>query len=557
VSKGSYPVIILLVLSTILRLLIGSVVELGNDEVYYITYALYPDLSHFDHPPMIGWLIQLFTLNLNFDSEGWIRLAAIVSGTLSTLIIYHIGVKLGDKVTGWYAAILYNISVYGFVITGIFIMPDSPQMVFWLLSLLFLVIAIENDPFSSNNNSLVDSSSSESGNVKILDNLQSSTAETAKDNTTAFNFMLAGLVVGLALLSKYTSVFLLLGTLLYFMKYRYWFKKWYIYASALIALLCFVPVLVWNVRNDFISFTFHSDRVEVGERLFRLDSFGTELIGQILYNNPIVFALIVLALIALYRKKLVLKTQSAWLLVLIAIPFILLFLTISLFRSTLPHWTGPAYVTLIPLAALWLRQRTLGGKRSEWFPGLIKVGAGFIAMVIIAALLQIFYGVFLNKGIDPVTGKRLGIKDITLDMYGWKHLGTEFEKLHSRNLEDGTIDSSAVIVSHRWFPAANLDYYVARPLSMKVLTLAPLERAHKYAWITNERGGFKLGMDAYFISSSYDFDDPRWHFSDYYSISKPDTIPIYRQDLLVKYYYVWIMSDLHKLPPDYLTADQH
>ncbi len=544
-SRGSYPLILLLVLSFILRLLIGSVIELGNDEVYYITYALYPDLSHFDHPPMVGWFIQLFTLNLYFDSEGWIRLAAMVSGTFSTIIIYQIGVKLGDRLTGWYAAVLYNISVYGFVITGIFIMPDSPQMMFWLLSMLFLVIAIEHEENMTK-------AEIHRPELNYDNETEKRKSWLYPQNVTANSFMLAGLAVGLALLSKYTSVFILLGTLFYFLKYRSWFKKWYVYVSLLIAVLCFVPVMLWNVRNDFISFMFHGDRVEVNESFLRLDSFGTELVGQILYNNPIVFALVALSLITLIRRKLVLKNQSAWLFVLIALPFILLFLTISLFRSTLPHWTGPAYVSLIPIAALWLRQRTEGGRKSEWFPGLIKVGAVFITIVILAALLQVFYGVFLNKGIDPTTGKRLGIKDITLDMYGWEHLGTEFERLHSNNLKKGSIDSNAVIVSHRWFPAANIDYYVARPLGIKVLTLAPLERTHKYAWITNERGGFKVGMDAYFISSSYDFDDPHWHFADYFNISKPDTIPVYRQNLLVKYYYIWKMNDLKKLPPDQL-----
>ncbi|HCT70866.1 MAG TPA: glycosyl transferase, partial [Bacteroidales bacterium] len=60
-------------------------------EVYYINYALYPDLSHFDHPPMVGWLIQLFSLNLLFDSELFIRLGAVVAGTLNTWLMYLTG----------------------------------------------------------------------------------------------------------------------------------------------------------------------------------------------------------------------------------------------------------------------------------------------------------------------------------------------------------------------------------------------------------------------------------------------------------------------------------
>jgi hypothetical protein len=59
----------LLVLSTLIRALIAGLFELGNDEVYYWTYAVYPDLSHFDHPPMLGWLIRFFTFNLHFQQE--------------------------------------------------------------------------------------------------------------------------------------------------------------------------------------------------------------------------------------------------------------------------------------------------------------------------------------------------------------------------------------------------------------------------------------------------------------------------------------------------------
>jgi len=115
--------------------------NLGNDEAYYYTYALYPALSHFDHPPMVGWAIQLFSLNLHFSSEIFIRMAAVVAGTLNTWLMYAIGRQLHDERTGWYAALLYTASVYGFVIVGVFILPDSPQSVFWLSAILFLLKA--------------------------------------------------------------------------------------------------------------------------------------------------------------------------------------------------------------------------------------------------------------------------------------------------------------------------------------------------------------------------------------------------------------------------------
>jgi hypothetical protein len=82
-SEFKKPLLILITVSTLIRVILAFTLELGNDEAYYWTYALYPDLSHFDQPPMIGWIIQLFTLNLFLSGEIFIRLAAIVFGSIS------------------------------------------------------------------------------------------------------------------------------------------------------------------------------------------------------------------------------------------------------------------------------------------------------------------------------------------------------------------------------------------------------------------------------------------------------------------------------------------
>jgi hypothetical protein len=50
-------------ISIVVKLVLSYFLELGNDEVYYYTYALQPDWNHFDHPPMVGWLIRIFTFN--------------------------------------------------------------------------------------------------------------------------------------------------------------------------------------------------------------------------------------------------------------------------------------------------------------------------------------------------------------------------------------------------------------------------------------------------------------------------------------------------------------
>ena len=136
----------LLVISAVVRGILAAWMEFGNDEVYYWTYALYPDWSHFDHPPMVGLVIQLFSLNLLLDSEFFIRLASVVLMTANTYIIFCIGKELKDALTGLYSALLYTASIYAFVITGIFIMPDTPLMLFWLLAVWSAVRSLSPEP---------------------------------------------------------------------------------------------------------------------------------------------------------------------------------------------------------------------------------------------------------------------------------------------------------------------------------------------------------------------------------------------------------------------------
>ena len=89
--------LLLMGFSLLLRSLVAGLTELGNDEVYYWTYALFPDWSHFDHPPMVGWLINLFTGNLTFDSTFMLRVPALVLGTLNTWLAWRLGLLTGSR----------------------------------------------------------------------------------------------------------------------------------------------------------------------------------------------------------------------------------------------------------------------------------------------------------------------------------------------------------------------------------------------------------------------------------------------------------------------------
>ena len=499
----------LLVGSAVVRGILAAWMEFGNDEVYYWTYALYPDWSHFDHPPMVGWVIQLFSLSLLFDSEFFIRLASIVFMTADTYIIYRIGKDLKDARTGLYAALLYTASIYTFVITGIFIMPDTPLMLFWLLAVWMAVIYFKRLPTQKHSDSYI---------------------------------VLFGVFAGLAMLSKYSGVFLWVGMMLYILIFdRKPLKTWAFYCALLISLQLVIPILRWNIQYDFISFRFHGDRV--GGSVINLSTFAIEIAGEFFYNNPVNFVLAIIAIVAVFKKRLNLEPYAQRLILCIALPLILVFLFFSLTRPTLPHWNAPAYVMLILLSAVYLRD-----KSPEKLPKSIITALSVLVITLVVGVAEIKTGFIpLDKHTEP---EQLGRDDFTLDMYGWRQLGKKFADFREEKIAEGLMKEDNGIVANQWFPLANLDYYVARPLGMRVMGLGWPEQLHKYLWINDERGGFQLGEDYWFLSDSRYMKDPKetyqWFFKE---IELVGVIPIERNGKTVKNFFVYTCKDLCAEPP--------
>ena len=209
----------------------ASVLELGNDEVYYFQYAMDLQPNYFDHPPGVAWLIRIFTLNLVLTDEFFIRLGAIVCAAIGTVLSYELGKRIKNERTGWFAAILYTSSIYSSVIAGTFIIPDSPQIVFWLASLLVMhhiLFAKEEQPVLTR------------------------------------SWLAFGTLTGLAILCKVHGIFLWASMGLYILLFKpVLLKDRRLYLSAILTVVLISPILLWNIQNDFITYRFHSDRVAI------------------------------------------------------------------------------------------------------------------------------------------------------------------------------------------------------------------------------------------------------------------------------------------------------
>lgn len=497
----------LIAVSTAIRLVLSMVLELGNDEVYYWTYALYPDFSHFDHPPMVGLLIQASTLNLFLTDDFFLRLGPILLAAADTWLMYRIGTKVKDEPTGLVAAVLFTSSIYCSLIAGFAIIPDAPELFFWLLALR-----------------------------TSLDFLQVETIA----RTDRWKCLLFGLFAGLAMLSKYHGVFLWIGAGSYIVFFnRAWLKDYSLYVSILLSAVMLLPVLYWNVLHDFITFTFHSERVTPSYSL-RPDYFFREVIGQVAYNNPFNYVLIVMAGVGLLRKKMVV-TPFTRMLLLNSLPLLFVFTGFSLFRSTLPHWTGPAFLGLTVLAAMY------------WAPALNRarqVGlSGRLIAPLLLLLVMISAAVFVIDFSPFSVGSRadethMGDGDFTQDMYGWELIGREFKTIAERQEAAGMMKRNAGLISDKWFPAAHEDFYIATPMQRSLYVVGPLPDVHKYFWINRMRGGLTRGSDYYHIAVSNYYRDPKVLFGALFERVEPiDTIDVKRSGTIVRKAFVYKLKN--------------
>jgi hypothetical protein len=492
----------LIALSIVVRLLVAGLTELGNDEVYYWTYAQHLQMNYFDHPPMVALLIRLTTINLLLQSEFFVRLGAVISSGLSTWIIFKIGTFLNNERTGWYAALLYTGSLYSSIIAGIFILPDSPQMVFWLLG-IFLLFKIKD-------------ASSEGLSVSSL-------------------WMWFGIVAGMCMMSKVHGVFLWVAVGMFALFFdRKWLLKKEMYIAMGISLLIISPIIIWNVRNNFITYTYHGGRINLNGGGFNGESFIRELTGTLFYNNPINFVLIWISIFGI--RGLNYDKSKLMLILFCGLPLIGLTLGISVFRETLPHWSGPGYTALILIAAIYLDSK---------YSSVVKTVPTVIRASIILILFVVIAGTGLIKYYPGTIGSSksiiLGDGDFTLDMYGWEQAGSKMDSICKADKKNKLMEANAPILVNKWFPAAHIDYYIASVTGQTTYALGELFDLHHYQWLNNYKPALKLHGDAYFIMPSNDYNEKSiaLYKQRFDSVSEPVSIPVYRNSFLCKKVYVY------------------
>ncbi|HUC70030.1 MAG TPA: glycosyltransferase family 39 protein [Stellaceae bacterium] len=361
-----------LVLLTALRLALAASMPLAPDEAYYWTWSHALAAGYFDHPPMVALWIRAGTW-LAGDTALGIRLLGPLSAALGSALLWDAADRLLPGRNAGMATVLLLNSTILVGVGAIVVTPDSPLLLFWILSLWAMARIVARG--------------------------------------SGVWWLAVGLFVGLAAASKYTGILLALGIGIWLaVAGRQWLRRREPYAGAVLALAVVTPVLWWNATHEWVSFLRQGVRVGVWSP-GRAPQYLLELLGgQIAVATPLIFLFCVagmaLALRSAWRRR-----DPAWgLLAIFSLLPALVFIQHAIGDRVQANWPAILY------PAAGIAAAGLGGR----FWRRLRAPAIALGLLMTAAVyVQAAFGpMALPSKLDP----------IALQMEGWRGLAATVEE---------------------------------------------------------------------------------------------------------------------------------
>lgn len=428
---------------TFVRYLIANQFPLTNDEAYYWDWSRSLQWSYLDHPPGVAWMTWLS--NLWFGSlvaNGYAAAALAVRGvfpllhigaTFALIVVFDCCVRWlfrAEAGTGRFARLrrqgMILVTVLAqlipiFSLVGVFALPDGGLYLFLAIGLALAVPLIDTDRRAS------------SGRMLAI-----------------------GLALGTAFCFKYHAGFL--GLML--LSAMFWIRRGLLRKEMAAWTLLIVsglaatfPVLIWNLQNEWASVVFQTTR-RLARPEFNVLAGGQVLVGQMLALTPVFF----LAAIWIFIKPHAraddgrLRLLGASLL----LPMVLAFTCVAFFKSSLPHWTGPAFFVCVPFfAALWCCK-----SRPKLMPVTLWTFLGF-ALPVPAVAVVFGFDRVEDYLLTKTAGNPGPLEEITL----WSRLAPQINAVLAQVNErekDALIGcpDGPELAATRWFSVAQLAFHM-------------------------------------------------------------------------------------------------
>ena len=373
--RAPWPLIGVTAAMMVARLFAASQIHLTEDEAYYRLWSMAPALGYYDHPPMIAWWIWLGR-HVAGDTTLGVRLLPILASAATSFLVFDLARLVGaGHATAVRAGLWFNAMLL-VAVGGFLAVPDAPASLFWTGTVVCALRAARRGSWRC--------------------------------------WAAAGVVAGLAALSKYSALFLAPGVLLWLVLTpwgRGQLRGKGAWLACGIAAGLFGLNVLWNADHQWL--TFHKQFGRIAAHRFAPRYLLELIAGQVMLVNPIIAIFIGAAFVKRHDES----GRKAKLAPLIAMsaPFALYLVIHSLHDRVQAHWPAPIYPALAVIAAVTAEKPI---ERTAW--RRVILAAPIFGLAAGAAAL-----IYLS--IPP--GRSGAIRDLAAPIRGWPTFAADLDRL--------------------------------------------------------------------------------------------------------------------------------
>jgi 4-amino-4-deoxy-L-arabinose transferase-like glycosyltransferase len=420
--------LIFLLVTTLLRLRLLTLLELVPDEAYYWEWSRRLSWGYYDQGPMIAYVIRL-TTRLFGDTEFGVRFGVCMASLVALWCSYLLARRLFSPLAGFLTVLALGVTPL--MAVGSLIATYDPLLVcFWAVAL----VCLERALFAP------------------------------EERTQRRAWLWAGVAVGCGFLSKHTMLLLLPCLLLFLLlspSHRHWLRRPQPYAAFGIAMLLYGGVFWWNAHHHWWTFghLLFLTKKTGGNPLRRLGDFVG---SQALLLGPGLFLASLAAAVPAWQRR----SPAQLFLLCLGLPVLIFFCLLTFKSKVQANWAPCTWITLAVLWAGQVAQRieakVIQAKMEQEAnqskiqnpKSKIRLRLQLAGPVLVVSLSLFLTLALLIPQLRVALGVRLPPdQDVSNTAYGWRTLAAHVQEL--RREMEGTGGR------HRVFIAGNGYQYTA------------------------------------------------------------------------------------------------
>jgi hypothetical protein len=489
--KSVFWIVSLAIIIAKILFLFRPELDLFTEEAQYWLWSKNLAWHYYSKPPLVAFLNYLST-SLFGVSEFGVRFNPIFFGLATAWVTYLFANYLyGEKVAFWASMILQAMPFWWLVSS--FHTTDTSLTFFWVLTMFWLYRA-------------------------------------NKEKKTRW-WILAGLAAALGLMAKAVMILVIPFLILFVIQEGTFGKKWKNLALFFLVMsLGFLPFLIWNFQNDFLTFKHLANLAgasggkestfSIGKSLSQFFEFlGGQLAMISIFLLPLAFGAV--------KNVLKYRSQEKFFLILPALLTFVGFGCLSFLTEILVNWTIFTYVGLAIIMSEWvINQSAIWQKIRNW-------GVGISICLPLILILPDF--TFL-KSIPAV--KKGEIK-IFRRMSGYDPLAKRVDFL-----QDSLQLENAYVFSETYHMASELSFYLENHPQTYMLNMG--SRKNQFdLWPGMEQF---VGKQTNGVFVSWNFDSPG-DYAGFESLVYEEEFPVYFRGELLRKAKIQVWKNLEKYDP--------